>query len=118
MASNGVGNLSRVAGELFKTMTGVNMLHVPYRGAALSLVDLIGGQVQATFTDITSSAEYVRAGKLRALAVTAFRRVDEFPDLPTMSDFVPGFEASAWYGIGAPRAYANGNNCQTQSRDY
>jgi tripartite-type tricarboxylate transporter receptor subunit TctC len=84
-------------------MTGVNMLHVPYRGAALSLVDLIGGQVQATFTDITSSAEYIRAGKLRALAVTVFSRVNAFPDLPTMSDFVPGFEASAWYGIGAPR---------------
>ena len=103
MASNGVGNLSHVAGELFKTMTGINMLHVPYRGAALSQIDLIGGQVQVMFTDLTSSIEYIRAGKLRALAVTGYSRVNTLPDLPTVSDFVPGYEASAWYGIGAPR---------------
>ena len=103
MASNGVGNITHVAGELFKTMTGVNMLHVPYRGGALSLIDLISGQVQVMFTDLTSSMEYIRAGKLRALAVTVFSRVNAFPDLPAVSDFVPGYEASTWYGVGAPR---------------
>ena len=103
MASNGVGNITHVAGELFKTMTGVNMLHVPYRGGALSLIDLISGQVQVMFTDLTSSMEYIRAGKLRALAVTVFSLLNAFPDLPAVSDFVPGYEASTWYGIGAPR---------------
>ena len=85
MASNGVGNLTHVAGELFKTMTGINMLHVPYRGGALSQIDLIGGQVQAMFTDLTNSIEYIKTGKLRALGVTVFSRVNALPDLPTVS---------------------------------
>jgi tripartite-type tricarboxylate transporter receptor subunit TctC len=103
MASAGIGNITHVAGELFKTMTGVNMLHVPYRGAAPALIDLIGGQVQAMLVDTSSSIGYIKAGKLRALAVTASSRVEAFPELPTVGDFVPGYEASTWYGIGAPR---------------
>ena len=104
MASGGVGTPSHLAGELFKTMTGVDMLHVPYRGIAPALTDLLGGQVQVTFTTMASVIEYIRAGRLRALAVTSATRSDALPGIPTMGEFVPGYEASQWYGIGAPKA--------------
>ncbi len=90
-------------GELFKAMTGVNMVHVPYRGNAPALTDLVGGQVQVMFDNIPTSIEHIRAGKLRSLAVTTTARSDVLPDLPTVADFVPGYEASGWFGIGAPR---------------
>jgi tripartite-type tricarboxylate transporter receptor subunit TctC len=103
MASGGNGTAAHVTGELFKMMTGVNMLHVPYRGSGPALTDLIGGQVQVTFDPLASSIEHIRAGKLRALAVTTAARSEALPDIPTVSDFVPGFEASAWYGVGVPK---------------
>ena len=103
MASTGIGGLPHVAGELFKMMTGVNMLHVPYRGGAPALTDLLGGQVQVYFATPASSIEYIRAGKLRPLAVTTAMRAEVLPDTPLMSDFLPGFEASTFNGIGAPR---------------
>jgi tripartite-type tricarboxylate transporter receptor subunit TctC len=102
MASPGSGTVTHVAGELFKVMTGVNMVHVPYRGGAPALTDLMGGQVQVYFGG--SSIEYIRAGKLRALAVTTATRSDALPDIPTVGEFVPGFEASAWFGVGAPKS--------------
>jgi tripartite-type tricarboxylate transporter receptor subunit TctC len=95
-----------MAGELFKMMAGVDMVHVPYRGSPLALSDLIGGQVQVMFAPLPSSIEYVRAGKLRALAVTTAARSDALPDIPTVADFVPGYEASAFYGVGVPKATA------------
>jgi tripartite-type tricarboxylate transporter receptor subunit TctC len=101
MASAGSGSSPRLAGELFKLMTGIEMVHVPYRGGAPAMSDLIAGQVQVMFSNLPA-VEYVRAGKLRALAVTTPERSDEFPDVPTIGEFVPGYEASAWYGIGAP----------------
>ncbi len=103
MASSGNGSTIHMSGELFKMMTGVNMVHVPYRGGAPALTDLIGGQVQVMFDNVPTSAEHIRAGKLRALAVTSATRSEVLPDLPTVADFVPGYEASAWYGIGAPK---------------
>jgi tripartite-type tricarboxylate transporter receptor subunit TctC len=103
MASGGVGIPSHLAGELFKTMTGVDMLHVPYRGIAPALTDLLGGQVQVMFASMPSSIEYIRAGRLRALAVTTATRWDALPDIPTMSEFLPGYEASQWYGVGVPK---------------
>jgi len=103
MASGGSGTAAHVTGELFKMRTGINMTHVPYRGSAPALTDLIGGQVQVTFDPLPSSIEHIKAGKLRALAVTTVARSDVLPDVPTVGDFVPGFEASAWYGVGAPR---------------
>jgi tripartite-type tricarboxylate transporter receptor subunit TctC len=103
MASAGSGTSLHVAGELFKTMTGANMVHVPYRGAAPAITDLIGGQVQVMFDTITSSIEHIRAGKLRALAVTTATRSETLPELPTVGDFVPGYEASSWFGIVAPK---------------
>ena len=102
MASAGSGSSPRLAGELFKLMTGIDMVHVPYRGGAPAMSDLIAGQVQVMFSNLPA-AEYVRAGKLRALAVTTAVRSDELPDVPTVGEFVPGYEASAWYGIGAPK---------------
>jgi tripartite-type tricarboxylate transporter receptor subunit TctC len=102
MASGGNGSAGHVSGELFKMMTGVNMVHVPYRGAAPALTELLGGQVQVTFSD-TSSIEYIRADKLRALAVTTATRLEVLPDTPTVGEFVPGFEASNFLGIGAPK---------------
>ena len=102
-ASGGNGTAQHLSGELFKMMTGVVMVHVPYRGDAPALTDLIGGQVQVMFGSIPPSVEHIRAGKLRALAVTTATRSEALPDIPTVSDFVPGYEASAWYGIGAPR---------------
>jgi tripartite-type tricarboxylate transporter receptor subunit TctC len=103
MASPGNGTAGHVAGELFKLMTGVEMVHVPYRGSAPALTDLMGGQVQVMFDNMTSSLEFIRAGKLRALAVTTATRFEALPDISTVGDFVPGFEASAQYGLGAPR---------------
>jgi len=103
MASPGIGSTPHVNGELFKVMTGTNLVHVPYRSAAAVMTDLLSGQVQLYFGTTASSLEYVRTGKLRALAVTIERRLDALPDIPTVGDFVPGYEASNWYGIGAPR---------------
>jgi tripartite-type tricarboxylate transporter receptor subunit TctC len=103
MASAGIGSGNHIAGELFKMMTGVNLVHVPYRGAGPALVDLLGGQVQVMFATMSSSIEYVRAGKLRALAVTVMTRSPVLPDLPTVAEFLPGYEFSFWTGIGAPR---------------
>jgi tripartite-type tricarboxylate transporter receptor subunit TctC len=103
MASPGIGSPQHVAGELFKMMTGLNMQHVPYRGAAPALTDLLGGQVQVFFATTPASIEYIKAGALRPLGVTTATRWEGLPDLPTLSDFVPGFEASSWYGFGAPR---------------
>jgi tripartite-type tricarboxylate transporter receptor subunit TctC len=103
MASGGIGTPAHVSGELFKMMTGVNMVHVPYRGAAPALTDLIAGQVQVEFDNLASSIEHIRAGKLRALAVTTTIRSDALPDIPTVAEFVPGYEASAFFGIGAPK---------------
>jgi tripartite-type tricarboxylate transporter receptor subunit TctC len=103
MASAGIGASTHVAGELFKMMTGVNMVHVPYRGSPPALTDLLGGQVHVYFGPIAGSIEYVRAGTLRALAVTTAKRSEALPDLPTVGEFVPGYEASAVWGVGAPR---------------
>jgi tripartite-type tricarboxylate transporter receptor subunit TctC len=103
MASAGIGASTHVAGELFKMMTGVNMVHVPYRGSPPALTDLLGGQVQVYFGPIAGSIEYVRAGTLRALAVTTATRSEVLPDVPTVGEFVPGYEASAVWGVGAPR---------------
>jgi tripartite-type tricarboxylate transporter receptor subunit TctC len=103
MASNGNGSVPHLAGELFKVMTGVNMLHVPYRGTAPAITAILGGQVQVMFASVPGSVEYVRAGKLRALAVTTATRSDELPDIPTVGEFVPGYEVSQWYGVGAPK---------------
>jgi tripartite-type tricarboxylate transporter receptor subunit TctC len=102
-ASGGVGSSVHVSGELFKMMTSVSMVHVPYRGAAPALADLMGGQVQVMFDLMNSSIEHIRAGNVRPLAVTTVTRSDALPDLPTIGDFVPGYEASSWSGIGAPR---------------
>jgi len=102
-ASAGVGGVTHVSGELFKILAGVEMRHVPYRGAGPALTDLLGGQVQMMFDIMPSSIEYIRAGKLRALAVTTATRSKALPDLPSVGDFVPGYEASAWLGVGAPR---------------
>jgi tripartite-type tricarboxylate transporter receptor subunit TctC len=103
MGSGGVGSGNHMAGELFSMMTGVRFTHVPYRGAAPALVDLMGGQVQVLFAVISSSIEHVRAGKLRALAVTTATRSPVLPDVPTVADFVPGYEASFWTGVVAPK---------------
>ena len=103
MASPGKGSAPHITGELFKMMTGTNMVHVPYRSAAAAMTDLLGGQVQLYFGTTASSLEYIRAGKLRALAVTIARRLDELPDIPAVAEFVPGYEASNWYGLGAPK---------------
>jgi tripartite-type tricarboxylate transporter receptor subunit TctC len=103
MASGGIGAATHLAGELFKVMTSVDIVHVPYRGLATSLTDLLGGQVQVAFASTVSSIEYVKTGRLRALAVTAATRSDALPDIPTVDEFVPGYEASIWFGIGAPK---------------
>ncbi len=102
MASAGNGSLSHLCGELFKTMAGIDMVHVPYRTSFLP--DLFAGQIQVVFSPISQSIEYVRGGKLRALAVTAATRQPSLPDIPAVAEFVPGYEASGWYGIGAPKA--------------
>jgi tripartite-type tricarboxylate transporter receptor subunit TctC len=104
MGSAGIGSPNHVAGELFKIMAGVNLVHVPYRGITPALNDLLGGQVQVAFASMPSSIEYIRAGKLRALAVTTATRSEMLPDVPTVGEFVPGYEASTWSGVGAPKA--------------
>jgi tripartite-type tricarboxylate transporter receptor subunit TctC len=104
MASGGKGTTGHVCGELFKVMTCVNIVLVPYRGDVPALTDLIGGQVQAMFPIAAASIDYIRAGKLRALAVTTATRSDALPDVPTVGEFLPGYEASSWYGVGAPKA--------------
>ncbi len=104
MASSGNGTPLHVAGELFKMMAGVDMVHVPYRGEAVALPDLVSGQVQAIFGVVPASLGYIRAGKLRAMAVTSAQRQAVLPDVPAMSEFLPRYEASGWYGIVVPRA--------------
>ena len=103
MASAGNGTAPHVAGELFKMMTGVDMIHVPYRGGGPALTDLLAGRVQVMFLGPVGSIEYIRAGKLRALAVTTATRSDALPDIPTVGEFVPGYESSSWFGVGAPK---------------
>ena len=107
MASSGIGSSGHVDGELFKMMTGVDLLHVPYRGASPALTDLIGGQVQVYFSTMPSCIEYVRAGNLRALAVTTSVRSAALPDTPTVGEFVPGYEASAFFGIGCAQEHVH-----------
>jgi len=102
--SAGIGSSPHLAGELFKIMAGVDMVHVPYRSAGPALTDLLGGQVQVMFPGAVSSVEYIKAGRLRALAVTTATRSDALPDIPTVGEFVPGYEASNWFGVGAPKA--------------
>jgi tripartite-type tricarboxylate transporter receptor subunit TctC len=104
MASPGNGTGPHVAGELFKMMAGVDMVHVPYRGNGPALTDLLAGQVQMSFASTPASIQYIRGGNLRALAVTAATRSEVLPDIPTVGEFVPSYEASTWYGVGAPKA--------------
>jgi tripartite-type tricarboxylate transporter receptor subunit TctC len=104
MASGGTGAGSHIAGELFKMMAGVDMVHVPYRSGGPALTDLLGGQVQVMFATTVSSIGYIRAGRLRALAVTTATRSDVLPDIPTVGEFLSGYEASFWFGVGAPKA--------------
>ena len=104
MASVGNGSVSHVAGELFKMMAGVDMVHVPYRGSGPALTDLIGGRVQVIFTTTSASMPFIKSGQVRALGVGTATAVEALPDVPRVSDFVPGFEASNFYGVGAPRA--------------
>jgi tripartite-type tricarboxylate transporter receptor subunit TctC len=103
MGSAGIGSSNHLSGELFKLMSGAPMVHVPYRGAAPALTDLIGGQVHVIFSAIPSTVEYIKAGKVRALAVTSTSRPASLPDVPTVAEFVPGYEASNWWGIAAPK---------------
>jgi tripartite-type tricarboxylate transporter receptor subunit TctC len=103
MASSGNGSTIHMSGELFKMLTGINMVHVPYRGGAPALTDLIAGQVHVMFDNVPTSAEHIKAGKLRGLAVTSTVRSQVLPDLPTVADVLPGYEASAWYGLGVPK---------------
>jgi tripartite-type tricarboxylate transporter receptor subunit TctC len=103
MASPGIGTAPHLAGELFNAMAGLNLAHVPYRGGAPALTDLISGQVQVMFLSPAASIEYIRSGRLRALAVTSATRWEGLPELPTVVDFLPGYEASVWFGVGAPK---------------
>jgi tripartite-type tricarboxylate transporter receptor subunit TctC len=103
LASAGIGTPNHMAGELFKVMAGVDMAHVPYRGGGPAIADLLGGQVDVTFAVVTTAIEYIRTGKLRALAVTSATRQEALSDIPTVADFVPGYEASGWFGLFAPR---------------
>jgi tripartite-type tricarboxylate transporter receptor subunit TctC len=103
MGSAGIGSSQHLAGELFKMMTGVNLVHVPYRGGAPAIIDLLGGQVQVMFDSLSESIEYIRTGKLRPLAVTTATRLEVLPDVPTLGEFVRGYEVSGYYGLGAPR---------------
>ena len=103
MASAGIGSGNHVFGELFKSMTGVNLVHVPYRGAAPALVDLLGGKTQVIFAPASILIEHIRAGRLRALGVLTATRLPQLPDIPAVAEFVPGYEASYWSGLGAPR---------------
>ena len=101
MSSPGIGSINHVAGEMFKMMAGVDLVHVPYRSSQFP--DLLGGQVQVTFNPLPSSLDFIRSGKLRGLAVTSATRSDALPDIPTVGEFLPGYEATAWFGIGAPK---------------
>jgi tripartite-type tricarboxylate transporter receptor subunit TctC len=103
MASSGTGTSVHMSGELFKSMTGCDMLHVPYKGAGPALTDLIGGQVHVLFDNLPSSIGHIKGGKLRALAVTSAERDPSLPDTPTVGDTVPGYEATAWFGIGTTK---------------
>src|SRR5262249_48128633 len=103
MASAGTGANSHLSGELFKMTAGGDMVHRPYRGQGPALTDLLGGQAQVYFANTVGSIEYIRTGRLRALAVTAATRLDALPDIPTVAEFLPGYEASQWFGIGAPK---------------
>src|SRR5262245_24811354 len=103
MASSGNGSTIHMSGELFKMLTGINMVHVPYRGGAPALTDLMAGQVHVMFDNVPTSAPHIKAGKLRGLAVTSAERSEVLPDLPTVADVLPGYEASAWYGLGVPK---------------
>ena len=103
MASGGIGTVTHVSGELFKMMAGVDLVHVPYRGSPPALTDLIGGQMQVMFDTVPTSLGFLKAGKLRPLAVTATTRLDFLPEIPPLSEFLPGYETSFWLGIGAPR---------------
>jgi tripartite-type tricarboxylate transporter receptor subunit TctC len=103
MASAGIGSGTHVSGELFKIMAGVNLVHVPYRGASPAITDLLGGQVQVFFSTMPACIQHIRSGSLRALAVTTTKRSDALPDVPTVGEFLTGYEASGWYGIGAPK---------------
>jgi tripartite-type tricarboxylate transporter receptor subunit TctC len=103
MASGGTGNISHVSGELFKMIAGVNMVHVPYRGNGPALADVLGGQMQVLFVGPLAAIEYIRTGRLRALAVTSTTRLNALPDIPSLSEFLPGYEADDWKGIGAPK---------------
>jgi tripartite-type tricarboxylate transporter receptor subunit TctC len=103
MASAGNGTSGHLSGELFRMMTGVDMVHVPYKGAAPALADLLGGQVQVMFETTISTIQYIRSGMLRALAVTTVTRSELLPDIPTLSEFLPGYDASIWFGVGAPK---------------
>jgi tripartite-type tricarboxylate transporter receptor subunit TctC len=107
-ASGGTGFASHLSGELFKMMTGVNMVHVPYRGQSAAMTDLLGDRVQVMFDPVVSSLSHIRAGKLRPLAVTTSTRSEMLPDIPTVGDFLPGYEASIWFGVGAPRNTPSG----------
>jgi tripartite-type tricarboxylate transporter receptor subunit TctC len=103
LASAGIGTPNHLSGELFKAMAGIDMAHVPYRGGGPAISDLLGGQVDVTFAVVTTAIEYIRAGKLRALAVTSASRQEALPDIPPVADFLPGFEASGWFGLFAPK---------------
>jgi tripartite-type tricarboxylate transporter receptor subunit TctC len=103
MASGGIGSSNHVSGELFKMMAGINLVHVPYRGAVAAITDMLSGQVQVFFDNLPSSIEYIKAGKLRALAVTTAARSEALPDLPTIGEYVPGYEASPLWGVGVPK---------------
>jgi tripartite-type tricarboxylate transporter receptor subunit TctC len=103
MASSGIGGIGHIYGELFKMMAGIDMLHVPYRGAPQALTDLISGRVDVMFDGVVTSMEHIRTGRLRPLAATTAKRLETLPHLPTIAEFVPGYEASAWVGLGAPR---------------
>jgi tripartite-type tricarboxylate transporter receptor subunit TctC len=103
MGSGGTGSVAYLAGELFKMMAGVNLVHVPFRGNGPALTAMLGGQVEVQFPSVASSVEYIRTGKLRGLAVSGAMRSEVLPDLPTVGEFVPGYEITAWYGVGAPQ---------------
>ena len=103
MGSGGIGSIQHVSGELFKMMTGINIVHVPYRGGAPAIADLLGGQMQVIFDPLIESIGYIRAGRLRSLAVTTATRSEALPDIPTVGDYVPGYETSGWFGVGVPR---------------
>ena len=103
MGSAGTGSVTHLAGELFKMMAGVNLVHVPFRGNGPALTAMLGGQVEVQFPSVASSVEYIRTGKLRGLAVSGAMRSEVLPDLPTVGEFVPGYEITAWFGVGAPQ---------------